>query len=146
MARTQKKESDKMERKRPLIPLDWKMIDEYLIAHATGTEIAGLIGCHPDTIYDRCFIEHGVIFSHYQLAKREKGKASLRKKQFDTAMSGNVTMQIFLGKHWLGQHDKMELTTNEPEVRKLLSMWEKQNDKNKPETITVEAKNETNSG
>lgn len=42
-------------------------------------------------------------------AGRESGKASLRRMQFKTAQAGNTTMQIWLGKQYLGQKDKQEL-------------------------------------
>ena len=36
-------------------------------------------------------------------------KNSLREKQYDVAMSGNVSMLIWLGKQVLGQSDKQEV-------------------------------------
>ena len=38
------------------------------------------------------------------------GNVSLRRKQFELAMNGNVTMNIWLGKQKLGQSDKVETT------------------------------------
>ena len=35
---------------------------------------------------------------------------SLRRKQFETALAGNVTMMVWLGKQYLGQKDKTEIT------------------------------------
>jgi hypothetical protein len=40
----------------------------------------------------------------------QKCKASLRRKQFELAQAGNVTMLIWLGKNLLGQKDRHELT------------------------------------
>lgn len=40
---------------------------------------------------------------------RESGKASLRRMQFKAAQGGNVTMQIWLGKQYLGQQDKQTI-------------------------------------
>lgn len=44
----------------------------------------------------------------------EKGKAAskmqLRRKQYDLAKEGNVTMLIWLGKQWLGQSDRIDMT------------------------------------
>lgn len=37
---------------------------------------------------------------------------SLRRRQFEVAMDGNVTMLIWLGKQHLGQRDKFEVATN----------------------------------
>ena len=39
---------------------------------------------------------------------RENGRASVRRMQFNSAKAGNVTMQIWLGKQYLGQKDKQE--------------------------------------
>lgn len=39
----------------------------------------------------------------------ENGRASLRRMQFKNAQAGNVTMQIWLGKQYLGQKDKQEV-------------------------------------
>lgn len=40
---------------------------------------------------------------------REMGRQSLRRVQFKTAHDGNATMQIWLGKQYLGQTDKQEI-------------------------------------
>jgi hypothetical protein len=36
------------------------------------------------------------------------GTRSLRRLQYEAAKTGNVTMQIWLGKQWLGQKDRTE--------------------------------------
>lgn len=38
------------------------------------------------------------------------GRMSLRRTQVKSAMNGNVTMQIWLGKQYLGQRDTVEVT------------------------------------
>lgn len=45
---------------------------------------------------------------------RNKLAMSLRRKQYEMAMNGNVTMLIWLGKQYLGQTDKLntEMTNN----------------------------------
>lgn len=40
------------------------------------------------------------------------GRMSLRREQFRSAMNGNVTMQIWLGKQYLGQVEQPETTVN----------------------------------
>jgi len=42
--------------------------------------------------------------------KRQAGFVSLRRKQYELAMAGNATILIFLGKQYLGQADKGEVT------------------------------------
>jgi hypothetical protein len=39
---------------------------------------------------------------------QEQGRASLRRLQYKAAENGNPTMQIWLGKQWLGQKDRTE--------------------------------------
>jgi hypothetical protein len=46
-------------------------------------------------------------------AARSKGKASLRRFQWQLAEKGNAVMCIFLGKNMLGQRDKHEETQGE---------------------------------
>jgi hypothetical protein len=38
---------------------------------------------------------------------------SLRRKQYSTAMEGNATMLVWLGKNWLSQTDKMDTTSSD---------------------------------
>jgi hypothetical protein len=38
----------------------------------------------------------------------EGGRKSLRRMQFESATKGNVVMQIWLGKQYLGQRDKLD--------------------------------------
>ena len=40
------------------------------------------------------------------------GRMSLRREQFRSAMNGNVTMQIWLGKQYLGQVEQPDTTVN----------------------------------
>jgi hypothetical protein len=59
----------------------------------------------------------------------EDGKKSLRRLQFDSARKGNVTMQIWLGKQYLGQRDRTEYTENVTS-EKLDSLLEQLDDSN----------------
>lgn len=97
-----------MGRKR--IEIDWERVDEYLKAQCDGAAIARMLNIHPDTLYSRCEADHKTVFSAYAQQKKEQGKEILRRKQFDTAMAGNVTMLIWLGKQYLEQSDKQQLT------------------------------------
>lgn len=72
----------------------------------TMKEAAAVLRVHRDTFGD-------FIRSH-QKAKDawenglESGRASLRRLQFKSAEAGNATMQIWLGKQWLDQKDRVE--------------------------------------
>lgn len=94
---------------RPRADIDWKKVNRYLQAQCDGVGIAGLLGIHPDTLYKACERDHKIGFTAYSEQKRAEGKELLRAKQFETAMSGNVSMQIWLGKQHLGQRDKSDV-------------------------------------
>ena len=85
----------------------------------THKEIAAVMGCDEDTLRNN--------YSAIINAAREGGKASLRRAQWKKAVDeGNPSMLIWLGKHYLEQREELKLSsTNEPEVRKLVNMWEK---------------------
>lgn len=66
------------------------------------------IGCKDIEIADWFGIDSNTLrynFSVELLKGREKLKQSLRRKQIEVAMGGNVVMLIFLGKNLLGQSD-----------------------------------------
>lgn len=90
---------------RPLIPIDWDKVDEWLEYGCNGAEIAARLGVCADTLYDRTQSEKGVAFSLYAKEKRSKGDNMLREMQFKNARKGNVTMQIWLGKQRLDQKE-----------------------------------------
>lgn len=79
-----------------------------LEAGASAVGIAATIGCDEDTLRKRCPGDNNCTFSEFSQQKKAKGDELLRVKQFQTAMQGNVTMQIWLGKQRLNQADKSE--------------------------------------
>lgn len=93
---------------RPRIEIDWEQFDKLCAMQATLVEIASWFNCTIDTIENRCKSDQGMLFSEYWAQKAAKGKISLRRKQLDVAMSGNVSMLIWLGKQYLNQKDKSE--------------------------------------
>ena len=93
---------------RPQKEIDWKLVDKLLGIQCAMKEISGVIGVSHDTILRRCQDEHGIDFASYSEEKSQSGRMSLRRKQFDVALGGNVTMLIWLGKQYLGQKDKTE--------------------------------------
>lgn len=94
---------------RPKIELNWEDVDKLLALHCTLAEVAAWFFTTEDTIEKRVKEEKGMLFSEYATQKRAIGKASLRRRQFQKAIEGNVTMLIWLGKQWLGQTDKAEM-------------------------------------
>lgn len=90
---------------RPRKEVDWDKVDKMCAIHCTGEEQASLLDMSYDTLERRCREEKGVSFAEYFKQKAADGKMSLRRKQFTTAMNGNTSMLIWLGKNWLGQAD-----------------------------------------
>lgn len=93
------------------LELDERQIEALAALHCQIIEIAAVMGCSVDTLERRYMpvIQRG----------REHGKMTLRRKQVEVALSGNVTMLIWLGKQMLGQTDRTEsmVTTVEKPVK-----------------------------
>lgn len=86
---------------RPQIPIDPDVVEKLAAIHCTMKEIAAVVECSVDTLERR--------FAEIIKQGRDKGKTSLKRWQWKAAEKGNVTMQIWLGKNYLGQSDgKME--------------------------------------
>lgn len=98
---------EKMTRGR-YVEINWEEFDKLCALQCTLNEIASWFDCSEDTIERRVKEKWGIKFAEYYAQKRGKGKISLRRKQFETAMAGNVTMLIWLGKQMLNQRDKQE--------------------------------------
>jgi hypothetical protein len=88
-----------------LKPLDEKLLDLLASYGLSTAEIAAVLGCSSDTL-ERNYKEE-------MKTGKLKAKAGLRRKQFELAMQGNVTMLIWLGKNMLGQSDKLETHAND---------------------------------
>ena len=97
----------------PRIDIDKETVEKLSSMQCTIEEIAGWFDCSVDTIENRVKEWGYKNFSEYFSIKRSKGKISLRRKQYETAMSGNPTMLIWLGKQYLKQRDKKEVDLNE---------------------------------
>jgi hypothetical protein len=68
-------------------------------------EIAELLRCSADTLTRN--------YQENLDEGRAKMKMSLRRKQVQQALAGNTTMLIWLGKQYLGQRDKTEVSGDE---------------------------------
>ena len=100
------KPKSKAGRKRKVI--DWALVDNMLIAHCTGTEVAAALGMKcADTLYLAVKEKFKMDFSAYQQQKQATGKELLRRKMFSQALKdNNTTERIFLSKNLLGYSDK----------------------------------------
>lgn len=104
-----KKKSTKNKGGRPRIRIDWNQFDKLCQLQCTLREIASFFDCSEDTVENVVKREKGIGFSEYYAQKRGTGILSLRRKQFEVAMAGNVTMLIWLGKQYIHQSDKQQL-------------------------------------
>jgi hypothetical protein len=90
--------------------IDWDRVGEMFEADCTVEGVAATIGVHRDVLYRRCKTDLKIELTTLKQQKKAKGDELLREIQMKTAKSGNVTMQIWLGKQRLGQSDKTENT------------------------------------
>ena len=101
---------------RPKAKIDWNEVDNYLKAQCNGTGIAGILGIAPLTLYRACKDTHNVNFDTYSAQKKGEGKELLKAKMFSTAMTGNVSMQIWLSKQYLGMKDSIDDNTHQDQT------------------------------
>ncbi len=93
---------------RPKKPVDWDIISKLCGLHCNQEEIAAFTGVSLDTIERACKRENKINFAEYYRQKKDLGRVSLRRKQWEVAMSGDKTLLIWLGKQMLGQSEKTE--------------------------------------
>lgn len=82
------------------------VIEKLASCMCTDEEIASVVGVSVDVLTNE---RNKETFTECKKRGFENGKASLRRKQYEVAMSGNCTMLVWLGKQYLGQNDKMEM-------------------------------------
>jgi len=121
------------DRGRPRIQINWAEFDKLCQLHCTLIEIADWFGCSEDTIERACLREKGANFAEYYKKRAARGSVSLRRAQMSAALGNesrpmmdtdgkvlvdkkgkpvysegkppNITMQIWLGKQYLGQKE-----------------------------------------
>jgi hypothetical protein len=94
---------------RPKLQIDWDEVGDMLVAGCDATSIARALGISTDTLYVRSKQDNKLDFSAFSQQKKAQGDDLLRRKQFEVALNGNVSMLIWLGKNRLGQSDKQEI-------------------------------------
>lgn len=106
--------------KNALKDIDAEQVEKLAEKFWHKSEIAAFLNCHVDTITNR--------FQELYEKGKEKGKARLRDLQLQSAIKGNVTMQIWLGKQYLNQTDKIDnnngLTDEQTEALRKLAVKE----------------------
>lgn len=110
--------------------IDPEQVRKLAAIGCTHEEIASVVGCSTDTLVRRFLdvIEEG----------RSQGKSSLRRKQWEMAINGNVTMLVWLGKQYLGQTDKQALTNESEEYEIFIGEAKETNYNRLPAAESVE--------
>jgi hypothetical protein len=93
---------------RPRKEIDFDKLEKLCILQCTATECASFFEVSVDTLDLRIKDAGYKNFTDYYKRYADQGKISLRRWQYRSAESGNVTMLIWLGKQYLGQTDKSE--------------------------------------
>lgn len=98
---------------RPRKVVDWTVVDAMLKCQATEEEIAAYLGLSVDTLCRGCKAERKMTFAELSLQKRKVGAVTLRQRQIEIALDGSIPMLIFLGKQYLGQSDRDDVTAQD---------------------------------
>jgi len=113
---------------RPRLQFDLRQVEELGRIQSTLPELAAVLGCGLSTVKDR-LQNDGEFAAAYERGV-EAGKSSLRRLQWKAAVGGNITMQIWLGKQYLGQTDRQmtELSGavghSDPALQRLVGLLE----------------------
>jgi len=81
--------------------------------HCTEQDICSVMNVTDKTLNRILKNKYKMDFSECFKKFSANGRISLRKKQFEVAKAGNVTMLIWLGKQHLGQVDRIEQETHD---------------------------------
>ncbi len=90
----------------------WDLLDA-LVVWASSEYCAEKLGVSNDTLMRRINERFGCDFAEYKNKRREPMFVNLLKKQYDVAMSGNVSMLIWLGKNYLSQSENGQVGADE---------------------------------
>ena len=88
---------------RPRIEFDLRLVEDLGKIQSTHSELAAVLGVSIETVKRR--LKDDPEFCAVYEKGLENGKSSLRRIQWKAALAGNTTMQIWLGKQYLGQRD-----------------------------------------
>jgi hypothetical protein len=89
---------------RPRLQFDLRLVEDLGKIQSTHSELAAVLNASLATVERR--LRDDPEFREAYEKGLEHGKSSLRRIQWKTALSGNTTMQIWLGKQYLGQQDR----------------------------------------
>lgn len=103
---------------RPRKEIDWDAVDKLAAMQCTTWEIASFCECVEETLDAACKRDKGLSFSVYYEEKRRVGRISLRRAQWQKAVTEKSSvMLIWLGKQYLDQSDKNEVNLPNAEIK-----------------------------
>lgn len=85
----------------------WEVFDAIMSVGGNLQDAVEILMLSADTIQRRVKEEKFMTVTDYRQQKMARRRIQLLNKQWETAMSGNVVMQIWLGKQMCGQSDKI---------------------------------------
>lgn len=88
------------------VEIDSKIFENLCGIQCELSEIAHAFSCSEADVKGWCSRHYKKPFGEVYENFSSAGKMSLRRAQYKSAMEGNVKMQMFLGRQWLGQDDK----------------------------------------
>lgn len=106
---------------RPRFEIDYAAVEKLAGIQCTQEEIASYLGCSVDTLTrdDKfCGIYKSAI---------DKGRMSLRRHQWKALEAGDKTMLVWLGKQYLRQSERQELTGGESGPVQMIVKWKDAN-------------------
>jgi len=103
---------------RPSIPIDFDVLEAMMQYGATCLDCAGRFMCSEDTIQRAVKEHYEMNYAALSDKLMHKVRIKLRQKMFDSAMSGNTAIMIFLAKNWLAMKDRqdIDLTTKYKDI------------------------------
>lgn len=97
---------------RPQAEIDLAKLEALGEIQCTLDEVAAVLGVGHATI-ERRLASDPAVAAAFDRGKA-RGRASLRRMQYQGAQAGNPTMLIWLGKQLLGQRDTLDVRADEP--------------------------------
>ena len=94
---------------RPKKEIDQRVFESLCGIQCTQTEVCAVLDCDDKTLTKWCKETYNMSFSDVFAEKRKSGLVSLRRMQWKHA-ERNPAMAMFLGKNYLGQTDKQDIT------------------------------------
>jgi len=101
---TEQQEPRKHPGGRPRLTFDLRLVEDLGKIQSTRSELPAVLGVSLDTVERR--LRDDPEFRGAYEKGLENGRSSLRRIQWKAALGGNITMQIWLGKQYLGQQDR----------------------------------------